>query len=87
MIEEIVSISGIVIITILLIKIFHFMFRMKLIYLAADISREIQGIESIQKPPLKNLINMVNYLLIKREEIEKQFDKDESDDRYKNIYG
>ena len=86
MIEEIVGTCGVILITVILVKIIHFFFRMQLIYLAAELSRSIQGIETMPKPPLRNLVNLVQFLITKKAEIEKQLDKDESYDKYDNTY-
>jgi hypothetical protein len=59
---------------------------MQLVFLAADLSREIQGIETLPKPPLKNLVDLVAFLKEKQEEIGVKIKEDDRDDKYRNMY-
>lgn len=84
--EETIAVLGVIFIGILLVKIIHFVYRMKMVYLAADLSREIQGIETLPKPPLRNLVNLVVFLLEKQKEIGVKIKEDDKDDKYRNMY-
>ncbi|MBE3093980.1 MAG: hypothetical protein IMZ52_03035 [Actinobacteria bacterium] len=87
MLEETIAVLGIIFLVGVLTKIIHYTYRLKMVYLASDLSREIQGIEKIQKPPLKNLVNLVKFLISRRDEIVEQVSEDDSDDKYRNTYG
>ena len=87
MFEETIAVLGVVFLVGVLTKIVHYTYRLEMIYLASDLSREIQGIEKIQKPPLKNLVNLVKFLISRRDEIVEQVKEDEDDDKYRNTYG
>jgi len=85
--EETIAVLGVIFLTIFLTKVIHYTYRLKMVYLASDLSREIQGIEKIQKPPLRNLVNLVKFLISRRDEIVEQVKEEDSDDKYRNTYG
>ena len=87
MLEETIAVLGVIFLTIFLTKVIHYTYRLKMVYLASDLSREIQGIEKIQKPPLRNLVNLVKFLISRRDEIVEQVKEEDSDDKYRNTYG
>ena len=89
MINIIISILGVLGITLLLVKVFHLVYRTKMVYIASGISREIQKLDVLPKPTLRSLVQLVEYLTTKRKDIEEQLDKMEQDneDKYRNIYG
>lgn len=87
MIEEVFAITGVVLI---LAPIFTYMFysiyRKLLIFSASSISREIQGLSELPRPPLRDLINLLDFLVLKREEIEKVIEDKETEQKYDNTY-
>ena len=87
MIEELLAvIGGIAILSPLLGYMFYSVYRKFLIFHASEISREIQGLDGLPKPPLKDLVKLLDFLVLKREEIEKVIEEKETEQKYDNTY-
>lgn len=87
MIEELILVLGVGFFSVVLIFLINFLFRVKMVYLASDISRDIQGIEDIPRPPLKNIVALVSFLRTRRKEIEEHLNEEDDEDKYRNTYG
>ena len=86
-VEGIVGVLGVAGITMLLVYIFYSVFRLKMIYLASDLSKEIQGVASLPKPTLRSMVALVKWLVSRRNEIVEPKKDDEDDEKYRHTYG
>ena len=84
--EITILIGGIFAISLVMFYIIYQVYRKFLIYFASALSRDIQGLEEIPKPPLRNLVDLVDFLVIKRDEIEKAVRDRETEEKYDGSY-
>jgi hypothetical protein len=82
----IVASGGVILLTLVIGYTFYSVWRKYLIFVSSSISREIQGLGEIPRPPLKDLVNLVKFLIEKRSEILHTVEKKESEDKYDNTY-
>jgi len=65
---------------------FYSVYRKFLIFFASEISSNLQGLQALPRPPLRDLVKLVEFLVLKKDKIEKDIEEQLADDKYHNPY-
>ena len=84
--DFVILVGGVIIFSLIIGYSFYSIWRKILIFKSSKISREIQGLSELPRPPLKDLVSLLEFLILKRGEIEKTIEKQEMEDKYNNTY-
>lgn len=78
---------GTIIIGVVISYLFYYIYRIYLIFASSAISRDIQGLDELPKPTMRDLVKLLSIMKSKREDIKQILDeKIKSEDKYNNPY-